>query len=457
MTRVASLVCALLLVVLAGCQVPQSASCREWVACSDALDARRGTVPGAAEEYGPSASCWRMPSSARECALECIEHLESARVMGASLPLECNPITLEEPAPYDPLPPPGPCSAPRRLGIISLGRPSIEPIDFDGDGRLDFVLADPAGSTLQLFRNDGTGRFAITDSMVGATAHDLHVSDVDRDGRPDVLMIETDQAILYAGQADGTFPYTTASDGYRGSGAVYEDFDGDDLLDVFLGGIAVDGVALYGRGRGDGTFAMPTSLLPGPERQIFATHAADLDEDGDLDVLTWLGNETLGVARNDGAGRFVFEDLPGTSVRFSRMLAVGDLDGDAHDDVVLVGPTTSGGDAPVMLAILFGAGTGALSGEQVLPLGTTTTLVRVEDVDGDGRAEVVIGDGAGLLVRRVSGDRTIGELEPTVVTVPVGDYFRADVDGDAAPDFVTTGPTGTPHWGSVTIFFACRT
>lgn len=442
------------LVTLAACQQPQSASCREWVACSDALSERRGTIPNASDRWGPGASCWLTPSGAEECARECLEELGNARAMGSNLPLECNPITPEAPAPYDPLPPPGPCSAPRVLAGSAIGRPELAPLDFDGDGNLDFLVADALGGALQLYTGDGTGRFAATTSIFGRDAGDLHVADVDGDGRLDALVIETEQAILYAGQADGTFPYTSASDGFRGRGAAYADFDGDDLLDVFLPGMAIDGVALFGVGRGDGTFTTPERLLPG--RQISGARQADLDEDGDLDVLTWFATETLGVAVNDGAGGFTFAAVPGSSLVLAHHIDVADLDGDGHDDVVLAGPQVISGEAPIVLAISFGDGTGALSGEQVFPLGALTTLVRAEDLDDDGRADVVVGDGSGLLVRHVAADRSVSDALPTAVTMPVGDYFRADVDGDADPDFVTTAPTGTTGWAAVTIYFACR-
>ena len=63
--------------------------------------------------------------------------------------------------------------------------------DFDGDGRIDFAVSDYrlTGSRLLLFTNGGEGRYTVTWTGSTPALHSLFASDVDRDGRPDLVAV----------------------------------------------------------------------------------------------------------------------------------------------------------------------------------------------------------------------------------------------------------------------------
>ncbi len=88
--------------------------------------------------------------------------------------------------------------------------------DFDADGRADLCLSqlDLATYTwrLQFLRNAGQLQFSPTDSLAveqSTYLHDLHVCDVNEDGRPDVIGRDTSNHFgLALGRGDGTFAWS---------------------------------------------------------------------------------------------------------------------------------------------------------------------------------------------------------------------------------------------------------
>ena len=110
------------------------------------------------------------------------------------------------------------------------------------------------------------------------------------------------------------------------------DVDGDGDLDVLLGNSVDPSRVLLNAG--DGTF--PTSKkLPSGSSNTYSIAAADVDGDGDLDVL--LGNHggPSQVLLNAGDGTFPMSiELPGGSAS-TYSIAVADVDGDGDLDVLL--------------------------------------------------------------------------------------------------------------------------
>ena len=128
--------------------------------------------------------------------------------------------------------------------------------------------------------------------------------------------------------------YLTNQIALNGSGVALADVDGDGRTDLFLAGY--DGGSQLWQNRGEWTFtnitsqAFPSGLLPGIEGtgSVFA----DIDGDGDTDlVLNTLGQGTR-VWKNDGKGRFT----PGQTLnpkRAGTSLALADVDGDGDLDL----------------------------------------------------------------------------------------------------------------------------
>src|SRR5207247_11482423 len=92
-------------------------------------------------------------------------------------------------------------------------------------------------------------------------------------------------------------------------GSVFDDFTGDGLPDIFATSLDVDRGASLFVNLGDGTFE-DRSTAAGLDDQVYALNVsrADIDNDGDLDVLllrgAWESTMRLSLLRNDGNGHF---------------------------------------------------------------------------------------------------------------------------------------------------------
>ncbi len=181
------------------------------------------------------------------------------------------------------------------------------------------IAADASGLTAANPFDDPemwTRRFA--DFSGGPVGTGLAVGDYDRDGRPDLYVVnKTAPNRLYRQTAPLVFTDVTETAGVAGgpawgTGATFADVDGDGWLDLFVCQLAAPNL-LY-QNNGDGTFTERATLagldrITGSVCGVFA----DYDRDGDLDLflVTNLSDaarapegEADVLYRNNGDGSF---------------------------------------------------------------------------------------------------------------------------------------------------------
>jgi len=121
---------------------------------------------------------------------------------------------------------------------------AVAAADVDGDGRLDLYFANQAGKN-GLYRNLGGGRFEDITARAGVAVGDrasvgAAFADIDNDGDPDLFVTAVREGnILFRNDGGGKFTNITTQAGVEGtkghsSGAVFFDYDGDGLLDLFV-------------------------------------------------------------------------------------------------------------------------------------------------------------------------------------------------------------------------------
>ncbi len=141
-------------------------------------------------------------------------------------------------------------------------------------------------------------------------------------------------------------------------------------------------------------------------------------------------------------------------------LAVADLDGDGHRDVIAAGGSGQGGDTYLgdpRLAVHYGLADGTLGAERILPFPTgqsprsAISAVRVADLDGDGRQDLVTalggvfsGDtpattGLGVSVVRATGLRHFAVVDHPTTLKKASSILVADVTGDGRRDLIADG------------------
>ncbi|RME38145.1 MAG: CRTAC1 family protein [Planctomycetota bacterium] len=193
----------------------------------------------------------------------------------------------------------------------------ILPADFDGDGRMDFCVANDQTAN-QLWRNRGDGTFEDVSLLWGVAFNEhglaeagmgIDARDLNGDGRLDILMTHfaEETNTLYLSEGD-FFEDRTAGSGlavsrpFTGFGTALMDFDQDGTADLYVanGRVALLQTIYYTpeqpfaepnllfRGLGGGRFEEVTPRGGTAEEKIESSRGAafgDLDNDGDVDIV----------------------------------------------------------------------------------------------------------------------------------------------------------------------------
>ena len=238
-------------------------------------------------------------------------------------------------------------------------------VDLDGDGDLDLLLAnkiDPADrKTSRVYRFENTGnakqpsfRLAGAMDFRGLYHYSPAFGDLDGDGELDIVMGSFSAKMAwYRSDGTSTAPHFTIADSLlveisRGSNTTpaLGDVDGDGDLDLFVG--EASGTLNFYRNDGGPTrplFTLVSDVYDSIDvGRRSAPALADIDRDGDLDLL--VGSDDRGVVlfRNEGTktgARFAEDTSFKVDVPPLASPAFGDLDGDGVLEM-MVGNTGGG-------------------------------------------------------------------------------------------------------------------
>jgi hypothetical protein len=358
--------------------------------------------------------------------------------------------------------------------------------DLNGDGKLDVVMASQCSSnncsngavTVLLGNGDGTYQTPVS-YATGTSTRFVALSDVNGDGKLDILAANycnsdcsSGTVSVLLGNGDGTFqPAVAYNTGTSSSIAmVVRDVNGDGkpdllVLDQCVGSCASGGLSVL-LGNGDGTF-QTAIVYPSSGNSSQGIAAADLNGDGKLDVAianacnnnSDCSSGSVSVFLGNGDGTFQ-NAVSVSSVGYSSNgLAIGDVNGDGHADLVVSNQCNSSSNCTSgTLSVALGNGNGTFQSAVQYPSGGLyTQSVALGDLNGDGKLDIVatnqcqsnsncengnstsvlLGNGDGTFQLNASyaaGSSNFDELEgPSLSTVSL-----ADTNGDGKLDVLVT-------------------
>jgi hypothetical protein len=320
---------------------------------------------------------------------------------------------------------------------------SLVAADLDGDGDLDLALVDRGDSTLTLFFQDGQGLFSAAQNPIATPIRPLSiaVTDLDRDGKVDLVASSTEsEALSLVFQAaSGNFSVgPLVETGSSGAFIAAADLDGDgdqDLVTTTNDAPEFD-LKLFLQ-EAPGTFTAGATLFP-PNNGLGRVVIADLDGDGRNDlVVPAIGTGGFGfslkVFCQAPSGAFVAcPDVVGTGNIWS--FAVADLDSDGDADLVV-------GNGNPGLLLFFQVQPGVFAQSVVtLPTGPTPRSIAGADLDGDGDLDLVSANGDNNTLS-LFFQVTPGSFSPMATTIATGAFpiavVAADLDGDGDMDLVS--------------------
>ncbi|HUU36250.1 MAG TPA: VCBS repeat-containing protein [Vicinamibacterales bacterium] len=296
----------------------------------------------------------------------------------------------------------------------------IKARDVNGDGLVDIMVGTTYQTQSRLYLGLGHGAFREVTAthlpQLPLSVGDLELGDVDGDGDLDMALADwgaghnmtNDGGRTRLWLNDGTGRFSDATEARMPALKVrfswdleLADVDNDDDLDILVSCKRCPGSSLF-RNDGAGTFTEDARALP-QYTNNYEFEPMDLDGDGHLDLVTINDGDIAGadqssrrehVFRNDGKGRF--RDVTSSWWPASENVGEDDnmvafLDADSDGDADFVVGSLSGPDR-----LLVNDGTGHLTARLDVFSGADTpgTLgIALADLDGDGRMDVVQGQG----------------------------------------------------------------
>ncbi|CAF1053779.1 unnamed protein product [Adineta steineri] len=273
---------------------------------------------------------------------------------------------------------------------------SISTGDFNNDKQMDIVAINYDNSYIDVILT--YWNFTLSSQIIYQTLsansnpESIVFSDFNNDGRVDMAVTNygANNVGILLGYGDGSFSrqtiYSTGS-GSGPSGIATGDFNSDHRQDIVVVNYFTNNIGIF-FGYGDGSFANQVIYSTGIYSNPFSVATSDLNNDNQLDIAVvnyWTNN--IGIFMGCGNGTFLSVATYFTgSYSGPRFLAIGDLNNDKQQDIVVVNYLSS------TVGIYLGPGDGTFLNYIVYSTGSYSypESVSLGDFNNDHQLDIIV-------------------------------------------------------------------
>ena len=264
----------------------------------------------------------------------------------------------------------------------------IFPVDLDGDGDMDILVGNyPVAN--RWYENDGSGSFTVQSfSADTGNTRSIFAADLDNDGDMDILVGNSGYNRWYENDGSEVFTGDNIHDtDYQNTYSIYPvDLDRDGDMDILAGNSGSKNRWYENDGVDNPDFGDHGHDIHDDTLQTFSIHPADLDGDGDLDIITGSYGSTQKNIWYENNGNQVFSpnDIEDdTHVTFEIYPVDLDLDGDL--DIIA-------GNQGNQNRKYENDGSGSFTASDIHTDSQSTYGVHPVDLDRDGDMDIVAGN-----------------------------------------------------------------
>ncbi len=326
---------------------------------------------------------------------------------------------------------------------------AITVADVNGDGKLDLLvggITPQAQIGVLLGKGDGTfnslvvNTLPLTLNLFAVISYPIGVADVNGDGAPDLIVPDTqnDQVYILLGNKSATFTLGSVLGDYSSPRAVWTgDFNNDGKKDFLVfGGLGAD-VQVF-LGKGDGTFQPAVVYGPNIGLDISSVVLADVDGDGQEDMVVTTQTNALEILHGNADGTFILATGGTTLNSFGTVVTVADFNSDGIPDIAV-------NDASGLSLLL---GTGNLNYAKPVAYGLSTgfanTSWALADFNLDHHLDFALCASGGIVLLRGNGNGTLQSYDIYDVGQAVSYIASGQFNGDKVPDIVVAEGSSGP-------------
>ncbi len=291
---------------------------------------------------------------------------------------------------------------------------TISLADIDGDGKLDIAVTNTGSNTVSIFKNvssngsiSSTSFEAKVDFVTGSFPVGISFSDIDYDGKPDIVVANRDSNTISVYRNTSTKGTITTNsfvakvDFITGSYPHYisiNDIDNDGKVDISVTNFNSNTVSVFRNTSNVGTVSASTFA----SKVDFTTGAgpmgisiSDLDGDNKVDMaITNRGESTVSIFRNTSTNGTISSSSFSTKVDFLTGnypwgISSGNLDGDGKTDLVIANHLSGSLSIFKNTSTIGTISTSSFDSKIDFPTASTPLGLAIGDLNGDQKIDII--------------------------------------------------------------------